>query len=101
MLALFNFAYSELEKFKDNIFKISKDKLILQLKKEYKLKGMISLQMYEHYIWIIFNPIGSIINKYFKASNIYYYDGRKINGNICMLKKGEDWKDLEIPYINK
>ena len=85
-MALFNFAYSELEKFKENISKLSENKLILQLKKEYKIKCMISLPMSDHYIYIIFNPIGSIINEYFKANNSYYHDGRKNNGKICMLK---------------
>ena len=85
-MALFNFAYSELENYKDNIFKLTEDKLILNFQKEYKLKGMISLPSSDHYICIIFNPIGRNINEYFKANNSYYHDGRKNNGKICMLK---------------
>ena len=99
LMVLFDMAYSDLEKYKDNIFKLTEDKLILNLQKEYKLKGKISLPSFDHYICIIFNPIGTIINEYFKASNIYYHDGKKNNGKIDMIKYGDDWKDLGIPYI--
>ena len=99
LMVLFDMSYSELEKYKDNIFQLTEDKLILNIQKEYKLKGMISLPSYNHYICIIFNPIGRIINEYFKANNIYYHDGKKNNGKIDMIKSGVNWKDLGIPYI--
>ena len=99
LIALFDMAYSELEKYKDNIFKLTEDALILNVQKEYELKGMISLPLFNHYICISFNPIGKIINEYFKASNIYYHDGNTNNGKIDMIKSVDDWKDLGIPYI--
>ena len=99
LIVLFDMAYSELEKYKDNIFKLTEDKLILNFQKEYKLKGMISLPSSDHYICIIFNPIGRNINEYFKANNIYYHDGKKNNGKIEMINSGDDWKKLGIPYI--
>ena len=92
-MVLFDMAYSDLVNDKDNIFNLTQDKLILNLQKEYKLKGMISLPSFNHYICIIFNPIGRIINEYFKANNIYYHDGKKNNGKIDMLQSGVDWKD--------
>ena len=98
-MVIFDMSFSELEKYKDNIFQLAEDKLILNIQKEYKLKGMISLPSIDHYICIIFNPIGTIINEYFRASNIYYHDGKKNNGKIDMIKYGDDWKDLGIPYI--
>ena len=70
-MVLFDMSFSELEKYKDNIFQLAEDKLILNIQKEYKLKGMISLSSFDHYICIIFNPIGRTINEYFKANNIY------------------------------
>ena len=76
-MVLFDMSFSELEKYKDNIIKLTEDKLILNIQKEYKLKGMISLPSFNHYIRIIFNPIGRIINEYFKANNIYYHDEKK------------------------
>ena len=82
LMVLFDMSYSELEKYKDNIFQLTEDKLILNIQKEYKLKGMISLPSYNHYICIIFNPIGRIINEYFKANNIYYHDGKKIMARL-------------------
>ena len=36
-------AYSELDNYKDNIFKLVDDKIILNFQKDYKLKGMIFL----------------------------------------------------------
>ena len=78
-------AYSELEKYKDNIFKLTEDKVILNVEKEYKLKGIISLPSFDHYICIIFSPIGRNINEYFKASNIYYHDGKRIMEKLRRL----------------
>ena len=92
-------AYSELVKYKDNIFILTENKLILNVQKEYKLKSLISLPSFNHYICIIFNSIGRIINQYFKASNIYYHDGKENNGKIEMIKSGDDWKNLGISYI--
>ena len=88
LIILFDMAYPELVKYKDNIFKLTE-----------KLKGLISLPSFNHYICIIFNPIGRIINHFFKASNIYYHDGKENNGKIAMIKSGDDWKNLGIPYI--
>ena len=65
LIVLFDMSNSELENYKDNIFKLTGDKLILNFPKEYKLKSMISLPSSDHYICIIFNPIGRNINEYF------------------------------------
>ena len=59
------------------MFKIVEDKIILNYKNEYKLKEVISLPEYNHYICLIFNPLGKIIDSYFKANNYYYHDEKK------------------------
>ena len=96
---LFDMSYNDLVLYKDNVFKIAEDTIILGFKKEYKLKGIISLPSYDHYICIIFNPIGKYIDNKFKSNYIYYHDGTKNEGKICMINYPEDWKDLGIPYI--
>ena len=96
---LFDMSYHDLVLYKDNVFKIAEDTIILGFKKEYKLKGIISLPSYDHYICIIFNPIGKYIDNKFKSNYIYYHDGTKNEGKICMINYPEDWKDLGIPYI--
>ena len=60
---------------------------------------MICAPFRNHYNTVIFNPIGSSIDKTFTPNNIYYHDGMHNNGRIEPLKKGEDWKDIGIPYI--
>ena len=90
LIILFDMAYSELIKYKDNIFKLKEDKLILNLQNENKLKGLISLPSFNHYICITFNTIRRIINQYFNMSNIYYHDGKENNGKIEMIKSGDD-----------
>ena len=96
---LFDMSFKDLEKYKESIFKIAEDIIVLNMNKKYKLKGIISLPSYNHYICIIFNPMGKYIDDSFKANNIYYHDGNANNGKICSLNIEEDWKVLGIPYI--
>ena len=56
MNILFDMSYADLLKYKENIFKISEDKIILNLNIEYKLKGIIAVPSFNHYSCIIFNP---------------------------------------------
>ena len=74
LFLLFDFQYSELERYKDKILKLVEDRIALNIKVEYKLIGIISSPSRNHYNTIIFNPIGSTINSYFTANNIYYHD---------------------------
>ncbi len=99
LFILFDFQYSELSKYKEKIYKLLEDKIILMLRTEYKLIGLINAPSINHYNTIIFNPLGRSINKYFTPNNIYYHDGMCNNGCIVSLKKGEDWKNKGIPYI--
>ena len=99
LFILFDFQYSELSKYKEKIYKLLEDKIILMLRTEYKLIGLINAPSINHYNTIIFNPLGRSINKYFTPNNIYYHDGMCNNGCIVALKKGEDWKNKGIPYI--
>ena len=71
LILLFDMLYNELTKNKDNIFKITENHIILNINKEYKLKGLISLPKYNHYISIIFNSIGHLINERFQSNNIF------------------------------
>ena len=98
LFILFDFQYSELVKNKENIFNLLDNKLAFNLKTEYKLVGIITAPKNNHYNAVIFNPIG-VINSYFSANNIYYHDGMLNGGRIVALKKGEDWKNIGIPYI--
>ena len=91
LIVLFDMAYSELEKYNDNIFKLTKDKVILNVEKEYKLKGIISLPSFDHYICIIFNPIRKYRDNIFKSDYIYYHDGKK-DGKIYIINYSEDGK---------
>ena len=68
---LFDMAYADLLKFKDNIYKISEDNIFLNINKEYKLKGIISVPSFNHYCCVIFNPRGSYLNEYFQSNYIY------------------------------
>ena len=99
LFLLFDFQYSDLVKYKDNIYKLLDDKIPLNLKIEYKLVGLIAVPSKNHYNTIIFNPLGSTINSYFSSNNIYYHDGMLNDGHILALNKGEDWKKIGIPYI--
>ena len=72
---LFDMAYADLLKFKDNIYKISEDNIFLNINKEYKLKRIISRPSFNHYCCVIFNPRGSYLNDYFQSKYIYYHDG--------------------------
>ena len=60
---------------------------------------MISLPSFDHYICIIFNPMGKYIDNEFKSNYIYYHVGKKNDGKISVINYSEDWKDLGIPYI--
>ena len=59
----------------------------------------ISFPYYNHYNAIIFNPLGSNIDKYFTSKCIYYHDGTKNEGRIIKLNTNEDWHNIRIPYI--
>ena len=85
---LFDFQYSELSSFKNNIYKLVEEKLVFNFKEEYNLLGLIAVPERNHYNTIIFNPIGqSIINNYFAQNKIYNHDGMKNGGKIMKLKK--------------
>ena len=96
---LFDMTFQDLENNKENIFKIAEDIIFLNKNIEYKLKGIIALPSYNHYICIIFNPMGKYVDGYFKANNIYYHDGTLNDGKIVPINFDEDWKNLGIPYI--
>ena len=96
---LFDMQFDELFKFKNDIFSIIEDKIILNIKVEYNLVGIIGAPKANHFNCIIFNPLGKTIDPYFKSSTIYYHDGLKNNGKVTPLGKNEDWKNLGIPYI--
>ena len=91
--------FQDLENNKENIFKIVEDITFLNINIEYKLKGIIALPSYNHYICIIFNPMGKYVDGSFKANNIYYHDGTLNDGKIVPINIDEDWKNLGIPYI--
>ena len=90
LFILFDFQFGELSNYKDQIFKLLDNRIVLNFKKEYKLVGMICAPFRNHYNTVIFNPIGSSIDKTFTPNNIYYHDGMHNNGRIETLKKGED-----------
>ena len=75
------------------------DKITLNLRTEYWLKGIICAPKGNHYNTIVFNPIGISIDKKLTPNNIYYHGGILNNGSIMALKNGEDWKKIGIPYI--
>ena len=99
MFLLFDFQYNELNIYKNDIFNIIEEKIILNIKVEYNLVGIIAAPKANHFNCIIFNPIGKSIDPYFQSNNIYYHDGEKNNGNITALNKNDDWKNVGIPYI--
>ena len=93
---LFDFQYSELNKFKDQNFKLIEEKLVLNINTEYKLSGIIATPSFNHYNTIVFNPIGITINSNFWANNNYYHDGTLNNGNNMSITEEMDWKSLGI-----
>ena len=99
LFLLFDFHYYELLTFKEKIFNLIEDKLVLNLKEEYQLVGMIAAPGRNHYNTIIFNPTGHTINSNFTPNNIYFHDGMLNEGNIIALIEGENWKEKGIPYI--
>ena len=86
LFLLFDFQYSGLTKYRDNIYQLLDDKITLNLKTEYKLIGVITAPSINHYNTIILNPLGSTINSYFSSNNIYYHDGMLNNGHILPFK---------------
>ena len=78
--------FSDLQNYKDSIFKLIEEKIILNFNVEYKLSEIISCPYYNHYNTIIFNPLGSNI-----ASNcINYHNGTKNEGRITKLNTNKD-----------
>ena len=69
------------------------------LKIEYKLIGIITAPKINHHNIIIFNPMGLINNINLSLNNIYYRGEMLNDGCIISLKKGENWKNIGIPYI--
>ena len=99
IIVLFDMAYKNLLKYKDNIYNNIEDIIFLNINKEYKLKGIISIPNFNHYCCVIFNLRGSYLNDYFQSNYIYYHDGMLNEGKISKIKEGEDWRDLGIHYI--
>ena len=99
MFLLFGMQYNELNIYKNDIVNIVEDKIILNIKVECLLVGIIAAPKANHFNCIVFNPLGKTIDPYFKSNNIYYHDGEKNNGKITSLSKDDDWKNLGIPYI--
>ena len=96
---LIDMSYDDLVKFKDSIIDLTEDSIVLAFNIEYKLKGIIAVPSFNHYISIIFNPMGRLIDKNFKANLIYYHDGNANGGKICEVSYDLDWKNLGIPYV--
>ena len=53
---------------------MTEDELFLNFNLSYKMIGIITVPVKNHYNTIIFNPMGITINQYFKANYIYYHD---------------------------
>ena len=92
-------SFRELEQYKQNIFQMTEEYIVLNINKKYKLRGIISVPYINHYICIIFNPRGILVNQYFKSNLIYYHDGNENGGKLREIRSNEDWKKLGIPYI--
>ena len=82
---LFDFQYSDLYKYKDNIYKLIEETITLSINAEYKLLGVIAGPNYNHYNTIIFNPIGQTIHNSFTPNKIYYHDEMKNKGKIIFI----------------
>ncbi len=78
MFLLFVMQNNELNINKNYIVNIVEDKIILNIKVEYHLVGIIVAPKANHFNWIVFNPLGKTADPYFKSNNIYYHDGEKI-----------------------
>ena len=61
MFLLFDFQYNELNIYKNDIFNIIEEKIILNIKVEYDLVGIIAAPKANHFNCIIFNPLGKNI----------------------------------------
>ena len=90
IFVLFDMNYEELEQYKQNIYNMTEDVLFLNFNLSYKMIGIITVPVKNHYNTIIFNPMGITINQYFKDNYIYYHDWLLNNGKITVLNKGED-----------
>ena len=99
MFLLFDMQFHDLYNYSKEIFKIVEDDIVLNIKVEYKLVGIISAPKANHFNCIIFNPLGITIDPFFKSSKIYYHDGELNNGNVASLGQNDDWKKIGIPYI--
>ena len=80
--------YNELTNYKDTIFKLVEEKIILNFNVEYKLTGIIACPSYNHYNSIIFNPLGCNIDKTFSSNYIYYHDGTLKDGQVTQIIQG-------------
>ena len=96
---LFDFNCEDLKKSKTNILNLVEGTLVLNLNIEYNLEGIIASPYNNHFISIIFNPRGIVIDKKFNSNLVYYHDGAENNGNIVSLNNNFNWKSLGIPYI--
>ena len=54
--------YEELEQYKQNIYNMTEDELFLKFNLSYKMIGIITVPVKNHYNTIIFNPMGITIN---------------------------------------
>ena len=99
LFLLNNIQYTELTKYKEKIYKLLDNIIIVNLRAEYRWIGLLCAPSINHFNPIIFNSIGLSINNNFTPNNIYYHDGMLNNGCINALKDGEDWKNIGIPYI--
>ena len=99
LFIIFDFQYSGLVDYKEKIFKLLDDIIVLNINIEYKLSGIIAVPSYNHYNTIIFNPSGVTINKEFTPDKIYYHDGMRNNGKIIQIDEKMNWKNVGIPYI--
>ena len=99
LFILFDLSYDKLSLYKESIFKIVKDEIILTYNINYKLKGVINIPFNGHFSCVIFNPCGSNIKDVFQPNQIYKHDGMLNLGKVVEMKESEDWKDLGIIYI--
>ena len=78
MFLLFDIQYNELNIYKNDIVNVVEDKIILNIKVECLLVGIIAEPKANHFNCIVFNPLGKTADPYFKSNNIYYHDCEKI-----------------------
>ena len=72
MFLLFDFQYNELNIYKNDIFNIIEEKIILNIKVEYNLVGIKAAPKANHFNCIIFNPIGKSFEPYFRVYVAYF-----------------------------